>query len=330
MKPTTVKLCAGAGIAAALAPLAAGFTLQRRATRRDDEKYPGIGERVDVGGYRLHVHTAGLDNEGPTVLFEAGMSCSLEVWAWVQDEIARDTPTVSYDRAGLGRSDRGPRPRTAEDMRAELDQVLEAAGTKGPYVLVAHSFGGLLVRKFAHDHPDRVAGMVLVDSSHPEQMVRSARQALGLPLMRSTIQNAVLLAAVGINRLSDRYIVSGVEHLPERVREAACARMLAHRTWKTTLQELRGWLDTVNDEVRDTTLPADLPLAVVTADVPNRADPVHDELQDELAALSANSKRLVVPDSDHLGLVMKERFAKYVTEAVADVVRAARTGRPLD
>jgi len=326
MKPTIAKLCVGAGVLAALAPPAAGIAYQRRTTRREDETVPGLGERVDVGGYRLHVHTDGMAGDGPAVVFESGMSCPLEVWSWIQPEIARDTPTVAYDRAGLGWSERGPRPRTADEMLAELETVLEVSGAMPPYVLVGHSFGGLLVRHFAQRHPEQTAGMVLVDASHPEQLARSARQALGLPLMKSTIQNSIVAATFGVNRLSKRYVVSDVERLPPAARAAACARMLTRRTWRTTGEELHGWLTDVNDKVRDAKLPADLPLAVITADEVNRNDPVHNELQDDLAALSANSRRVVVPGSSHLGLIMQQRFAKDVTDAVADVVRAARTG----
>ncbi|OXM68433.1 alpha/beta hydrolase [Amycolatopsis vastitatis] len=330
MKPTVFKLCAGAGVLAALATPAAGVAYQWRTTRREDETVPGLGERVDVGGYRLHVRTEGLAGDGPTVVFESGMSCPLEVWSWIQPEIARDAPAVAYDRAGLGWSERGPRPRTADEMLAELETVLEVSGAKPPYVLVGHSFGGLLVRHFAQRHPELTAGVVLVDASHPEQLVRSARQALGLPLMKATIQDSTVLATFGVNRLSKRYVVSDVEYLPSAARAAACARMLTRRTWRTTGEELRSWLTDVNDKVRDAKLPADLPLAVLTAGEVSRSDPVHNELQDDLAALSANSRRLVVSGASHLGLIMREQFAKYVTEAVADVVRAARAGGRMD
>lgn len=323
---TGARIGAALAMAVALTPLVAGALYQARSTRRDDERLPGAGQRIDVGGYRLHVHTAGLEHDGPTVLFESGMSCPLEIWSWIQPEIARHAPTISYDRAGLGWSERGDRPRTAADMLDELDRALGTIGARPPYILVGHSFGGLLIRKFAQEHPDQVAGMVLLDSSHPDQLERSARQRLGMPLMKATVQNATFLSRFGVNRLSTRYPVSDVDSLPVNQRDTAKARMLTARTWQTTHRELRGWLADINQQVRASTLPPDIPLVVMTADESNRADPMHNELQQELAGLSANSRRIVVPEAGHLDLVMKEQHAKYVTEAVEDVLLAARTG----
>ena len=85
--------------------------------------------------------------------------------------LTAQTRVCAYDRAGLGLSDPSTlRPRTSQDIALDLHKLLAAAGVTGPYVLVGHSIGGFHVRVFAAQYPAEVVGMVLVDSSHPDQV----------------------------------------------------------------------------------------------------------------------------------------------------------------
>jgi pimeloyl-ACP methyl ester carboxylesterase len=120
-------------------------------------------QKVDVGGHALSMLIGG---EGSTtVIFEAGFGAGLTSWATVQSSTATFARTVSYDRAGLGQSEAGPKPRAAKQIAAELHTALQKAGIAPPYVLVGHSFGGIYVRVFADLYPKEVAGMVLIDPS---------------------------------------------------------------------------------------------------------------------------------------------------------------------
>jgi len=128
------------------------------------------GKLVDVDGRKMHIVCAG--SGAPTVILESGMGDGFDRWSKVQPEIARDYRTCSYDRAGIGTSD--PRNgRSVALLAGDLHALLKAAGEKPPYVLVGHSLGGLIVRKFAADHPSEVIGMVLVDSAHEEYRRRA-------------------------------------------------------------------------------------------------------------------------------------------------------------
>jgi pimeloyl-ACP methyl ester carboxylesterase len=98
----------------------------------------------------------------------------MKTWGRVPSEVAKFAHVVTYDRAGLGRSDPGPTPRTSQQIVDELHALLTRADVPGPYVLVGHSFGGLNVQLYASQHPDQVAGIVLIDSSHEEQIDRIA------------------------------------------------------------------------------------------------------------------------------------------------------------
>ncbi len=124
------------------------------------------GRQVDVGGYHLFVDCEGTGT--PTVLLDAGLGNPSSVWSAVQPGVSPFTRVCRYDRAGLGGSDTGPRPRTSHQIVDELHRLLERAHIDGPYMLVGASFGGLNIQLFASMYPRDTVGMVLVDATHPD------------------------------------------------------------------------------------------------------------------------------------------------------------------
>jgi pimeloyl-ACP methyl ester carboxylesterase len=120
-------------------------------------------QKVDVGGHSLNLLIGGQGS--PAGVFEGGFGAGIASWSTVQKEVAAFARTVSYDRAGLGQSELGPKPRSAKQIATELHTALEKAGVKPPYMLVGHSFGGIYVRVFAEMYPKEVVGMVLLDPS---------------------------------------------------------------------------------------------------------------------------------------------------------------------
>jgi pimeloyl-ACP methyl ester carboxylesterase len=127
-------------------------------------------ELVKVGDLKVETKFDGTG--APAVIFESGFTGGLFLWQPVQSEIAKQTLTLSYERAGLGRSDPGPDPRSAEQIARELHALLVAKAIPVPYILVGHSAGGLFVRVFAHLYPKEVAGLVLVDPATEEDYER--------------------------------------------------------------------------------------------------------------------------------------------------------------
>ncbi len=123
---------------------------------------PGAQTRyVDVGGYKLRMKMAGTG--APTIVLDCGFGDGLEVWDEVFPEVARFARVIAYDRAGLGKSEPGPEPRSFIQIATELHTLLHRANIVPPYVLVGHSMGGANVRAFAHLFKDEVAGIVFVD-----------------------------------------------------------------------------------------------------------------------------------------------------------------------
>jgi pimeloyl-ACP methyl ester carboxylesterase len=147
---------------------------------------------VNLDTHNIHLHCVGTGT--PTVVFEADLDqYGSLTWNSVQSEIGEFTRACSYDRAGIMWSEPGPRPRDGETIAGELAAVLDAAGEDGPYVLVGHAFGGAYVRIFAGQNPDAVCGMVLLDSSHPDQLTRFAEVGLEKKIPDKRIRPLILL-----------------------------------------------------------------------------------------------------------------------------------------
>ena len=120
-----------------------------------------VARFVAVGSGKLQLIEQGLS--GPPVVFVSGLGEDHATWQKVQPGIAQFARTLSYDRAGLGKSDPTNMPRGINDLAKELHALLVASGVPGPYVLVGHSLGGAIVRFYAGLYPGHVAGLVFVD-----------------------------------------------------------------------------------------------------------------------------------------------------------------------
>jgi len=120
------------------------------------------GDKIDVGGYNIYIDCKGTGS--PTVILESGLEGDVVTWKAVHPEVAKFTRVCRYDRAGLAHSDYGPTPRDAELTAQDLHMLLAKANIAPPYILVGHSFGGLLIRRYAFDFPDDVIGMIFIDS----------------------------------------------------------------------------------------------------------------------------------------------------------------------
>jgi len=137
------------------------------------------GQLTSVGDHRLFLNCSG-QGSGPTVILEAGAGATSSNWAKVQSQLETSARVCSYDRAGSGKSDKPLVLLTEDSIVPDLHQLLVNAGVRGPYVLVAHSMGGIYVRAFATRYPHLVQGLVLVDSSHEEQLNRYTAISTGL------------------------------------------------------------------------------------------------------------------------------------------------------
>ncbi|MGD1906178.1 MAG: alpha/beta fold hydrolase [Leptolyngbyaceae cyanobacterium] len=135
------------------------------------DQSPPPGQRFDVGGHRLHLHTAGSYKSGqPTIVLDHSLG-GIEGYLLIE-ALSQLTRTCIYDRAGYGWSDRSRAPRTSRAIVAELDALLTQAAIEPPYLLIGDSFGSYNVRLYAHQFPQKVAGIVLTDGLHERTMLQ--------------------------------------------------------------------------------------------------------------------------------------------------------------
>jgi pimeloyl-ACP methyl ester carboxylesterase len=155
-------------LAFVVALLATGFLYQWFGARRDRIRYASDGRWIEIGRKsRLYLLEKG--SGGPTVLFESGIAATNLNWSHIQETVSQFTHTASYDRSGLGWSTQANTPRTPGNIAIELHEMLERARIAPPYILVGHSFGGLVMRRYALLYPDEVQSIILVDPMRCEE-----------------------------------------------------------------------------------------------------------------------------------------------------------------
>lgn len=307
--------------------LVSGIVYQTIASARDNRKYPPPGQMVDLGGRRLHLVVAGEEGGLPTVILEQGMGSFSSNWYWVQTELAADTRVVAYDRAGLGWSDPAPRAHDAYESATDLHQALGEAGIAGPYVVAGHSYGGLVIRAFTDLYPDDVAGMVLVDASHPDQWAHIPASRNGRTLAM-TNRITGWLAFLGIARLFDLEAYAR-EGLPERPAGEMKAILAQPQSWLTSSKVLAIWSERTRPRINQAQNLNDLPLSVISVTEQDLYAEVLTSLQAELPALSTNSLHHTVEGATHYSLVTEREYALAVVKAIRQVLEAVQTGRPL-
>ena len=318
------------------------WVLGSRAKARLAAKYPPPGRMVDVGGYRLHINSQGMPVAGrPTVVMEAAHSEPCLSWASVQPEVAKFTRVCTYDRAGLGWSERSPNPRTAPNMVEELHSLLARAGVEPPYVLVGHSIGGMYMRLYAREHPEQVAGMVMVDAAHEEQL---ARMPEAIAKMQATTSRATGCLFGLLKAMSSIGLLALVAEMKGGLWPTPIPRE-ARAAYLSTLYSSPKYFETAKRETlaipesyaavraRQIRSLGDIPLIVISAGRPaitaghgiSEADAeqfkaLAAELHTEMAALSPKGKRVVAEESGHYVPVDQPQV---VGDAIREVVEAA-------
>ena len=275
------------------------------------------GTLVGVGLHRLHIHCTGQGS--PSVIFESGLGGTSLDWIRVQPEVSRFTRACSYDRAGYGWSERGLEPRHADRIASELGRLLLHANVPPPYLLVGHSFGGLVVRLFAaRDERRAVAGIVLVDATHEHQFQRMESAGVRTP-MAPTGRRFVI---------SNHWLVPSA--LPERLKPLAQRLALARKSIRTLYGEL-GSLRHSAIQVGSIRRTPEAPIIVLArsprrgaGDSQDRLDGTWIELQRELAGTMENGSFQVVRGSGHY--IHLER-PKRVVGAIRTIVDRYRTSR---
>jgi len=276
-----------------------GMLYEARAETADRERFSPAGRMVNVNGRAMHIYCAGERAPGqPVVILEAGLGDHLYSWYSLQTEVSGFARVCAYDRAGMGWSEPSRAPRTAGQIADELAALLVSAQEPGPYVLVGHSYGGLIARMFAARYPESVVGLILVDSTNADDFVTYPTWALKIfPIQEigvpAFLQNAGLLRLAGI-KPTDISEYMGL--LPADTIPAAFALALRADSVWVTYHEMMLMPESSREAVQAGNL-GDLPvIALIT---PAEEDGSFPELyQERFLALSSNS-RVDVIDCGH-------------------------------
>ncbi len=257
-------------------------------------------------GLGLHLWCTG--DGAPAVILDTGLGGSIPDWGFVQPDVARFTRVCSYDRAGMGYSDPGPSPRTARRIASELAELLARSGIAGPVVLVGASIAGFDVRVFASDHPERAAGLVLVDASHEDDAHEVPRMARFVPL----------LSAIGVLRLFGVSFGQKIETLAPSVRQFAQATRFRAAGYQEAADEIIHTRESA-EEVRSSRRKLTIPVLVVTG--ARGADENWRRLQQDQASLSERGCLIIAQRSGHVVAVDEPEI---VVGAIRTVLETAR------
>ncbi len=293
------------------------------------KQYPAPGQLVDVGGYKMHINCVGQGS--PTVVLAVGLDDFSIPWAFVQPEVAKFTRVCSYDRAGLGWSEPSPNLRTSRTMVEELHTLLVNAPVEKPYVLVGHSFGGALVRLYAHDYPDQVTGMVLVDATHDELITRIPAWRKALNQKLGLFRTLAPLSSFGLLALSPENIPN--RGLPDKALAQYRAIAVTTKYFETGIAENEAF-DKNLAEVRAAHITGfgNMPLFVLSRGywepMPGLFEGENQQawyawqaMQSELVSLSSKSMQLIAEKSGH-DIHLQE--PELVIDAIRQIVEMAR------
>lgn len=256
--------------------------------------------------HRLHVNCQGQGNV--SVLLEAGLNEFSVHWYRVQSLLAQRTKTCSYDRAGLGWSEINPNPSTLQNMVSDLQVVIQSVNQSQSLILVGHSFGSLIVRRYAQLHPENIRALVLVDPSNEFMADRLAGYREKISSTAERFKSLQTVASLGLMAMSLRRIPAG--KLKGKALEQYRAVLASGSFFQGAYAESSTMLDNLTTmQQHGTTLRADIPVIILSRgrssqNISGTQNYIPDQ-EDTWALLQAdlakrlNAKQIIAEHSDH-------------------------------
>jgi len=298
--------------------LSAGFLYQWIGAQRDRMRYASDGRWIKIGR-RSRLYLLEKGSGGPTVLFESGIAATNLNWCHIQETVSQFTHTASYDRSGLGWSSQADTPRTPGNIAVELHEMLQRAEIPAPYILVGHSFGGLVMRRYALLYPEDVQGIVLVDPMRCDEWppMDPSKQAM-LDRGARLTGYAIPIARFGLARLAVTSLLcrsgrlsgflagtagDGGKHVLGRIKDEVGKMprevwpvVAAHWSRPSYYVGMCSHVEAVPDTVRemqDADPIRDIPVLLLT---PGKSTPLCDQ---ELRRIGDNVEQVIAPASAH-------------------------------
>jgi pimeloyl-ACP methyl ester carboxylesterase len=301
-----------------VAPILAGFLYQWLGAHYDRLRFARAGRWIDIGHGRKHYLLEKGSGES-TVLFESGIAATNLNWFNIQEGVSRFASTASYDRGGLGWSSPCQSARTPSNIAVELHQLLQGAQIKPPYILVGHSFGGLVMRRFAQLYRDEVTSIVLVDPMRCEEWppLDPTKQAM-IDQISKLSAYAIPIAHFGLARLAVTSLLcrsgrmaeklAGIGgdrglHVLERIRgevgkmpQEVWPMVAAHWSRPGYYAGMRSHVEAVPDSVREILNAEPLRGIPVLLLTPGKSSPLSDDC---LRQIGDNVQQIIAPASAH-------------------------------
>lgn len=293
------------------------------------------GKLVDVNGTKIHVRVDGEKKSMPTIIIEAGAHSNTDMLYWLAEGLKEDTKVIRYDRDGKWFSESSDNEQiNAEFYAKQLHGLLNNIGEKPPYILVGHSMGGPYNRIFRDLYPNEVAGMILIDASHPEQWKRLSQKELIPKAQISIMKFGAVLADLGILGIYNKTFNKSTNQndgLPEELHQRA--RSLTSNSGEIYRMFLRE--NELNRRLLDRASKVkkigSLPVLVFTAKEqyreaqktrfrkegidPDKEVEIWFGLQKELADLSTNKQHIFM-NADHGTIITKKENADVITKEI--------------
>jgi pimeloyl-ACP methyl ester carboxylesterase len=220
------------------------------------------GRYVDIGGRKLRLVCAGPKSDQPVIWMEAGAWGLAADFAAVQQRLAaKGLRSCAYDRAGMGFSDPGPKPRDSAAIAADLAKLIAASGEAGPFVFMAHSMAGQHIRLYAGQHPDQVAGLVLLEATTPE-MAESPDAQRFLSRVQTVAKASAIAGSLGLTKIA--YYMGDRIGLPPQGKAEKRHAFVSGRHARTAADEVMVWPQGAV-QAAAVQLDPDWPVAVITA-----------------------------------------------------------------
>ncbi|MFI7351552.1 alpha/beta fold hydrolase [Streptomyces sp. NPDC049936] len=285
--------------------------------RGDEELFET--EAGNTLAYRYTKPSTLAGTHAPTLVFETGMFATDVHWAWYRQFLGDKYKILTYSRAGYGRSEFSSRnPFTLSAAVSDLRDLIRHCCQAEPVVLVGHSVGGFLAMRAAELLPGSIQGLVMIDPSHPGQLLRSKAQIKGAEKLGFHLSLMPESTKLGLGSLLD--VPSWVSSLPEDEQRLCRDQFRDWKVWKTAKRE---WTEVRREFLsHDGSLPKiGFPALLIAADRTRLDDTTTVELHDELAAAAMHGRVEVIDNCGHLEVLVEKASANQATGHIDTFIR---------
>ncbi|MGE6753776.1 alpha/beta fold hydrolase [Rossellomorea sp. NPDC071047] len=303
-----------------------GWIYELVSYRNAEANFPPDGVMIDIGDREIHVNVKGDKTDLPPVVIETGTGNWSYDWSHVQEELSQYTQVLTYDRAGYGWSDPPSNGFALDTTITDLNTILKETKIDTPFILIGHSVGGVYARHFTDRYPEKVAGLILIDSRN--EFFKEAAPAYNEKFFSSQDQmyNRIL-SRLGVTRLFGENTLAG---MPDFISKEKYAHVQYDGPFFKALDEeiqqipenveLLNKIQSLNDKPLTIITPEEVESQAAALGFSEQQENEINEkwinAQEQLAGLSTNSDYISVPNTSHA--VMYDQ-PKVIVEAVLDI-----------